>query len=311
MPFPAPAPRRVTSITVAFNPNPERLARQIHALRGEVDEIVVVDNQSEAPVEQLPGLAGLPVRWIRLPENRGIAGGFNEGIARARENGADFVLLLDDDSIPTPGMVATLVSAYQRSSRTDGGGDIAAMGPRVQDSRDPRDYPFIRMGWTHNRHLRCGELPGEVIACDFLISSGSLVPMAAIVAIGEFDETLFIDNVDLEWCCRARARGLELYGVCEAVLDHQLGDRRHAVTGTLELVVHSPQRIYYMTRNRFLLYRRPYIPLKWKLKDLLRWLSKFAATMLLLAPRGEYARMTWRGIRDAAAGRGGRLRQDG
>ena len=95
------------------------------------------------------------------------------------------------------------------------------------------------------------------------------------------------------------------------MLDHQLGDRRHAVTGTLELVVHSPQRIYYMTRNRFLLYRRPYIPLKWKLKDLLRWLSKFAATMLLLAPRGEYARMTWRGIRDAAAGRGGRLRQDG
>ena len=311
MPSSAPVTRRVTSITVAFNPNPERLAKQIHALRGEVDEMVIVDNRSEIPVEALPQLSGLAVHWIRLPENRGIAGGFNVGIARARENGADFVLLLDDDSVPAPGMVAALVAAHERSSRAEGADAIAAVGPRVQDSRDPRDYPFIRMGWTHNRHVRCGASPDEVIACDFLISSGSLVRMSALSTVGEFDETLFIDSVDLEWCCRARARGLALYGVCGAMLDHQLGDRRYPVTSAFELVVHSPERIYYMTRNRFLLYRRPYMPLKWKLKDLLRWLSKFAATMLLLAPRGEYARMTWWAIRDAAAGKGGRLRQDG
>jgi rhamnosyltransferase len=177
----------------------------------------------------------------------------------------------------------------------------------VTDQRDAGDRPFIRLGWTHNRRARCGESSDCVIPCDFLISSGSLMPMDAFASVGEFDEGLFIDSVDLEWCCRARARGLALYGVCSARLDHQLGDRRHTVLNAFELVVHSPERIYYITRNRFLLYRRPYMPLKWKLNDLPRWLVKFAATVLLLSPRIEYVRMTVRAIRDALQGRSGKL----
>ena len=62
-----------------------------------------------------------------------------------------------------------------------------------------------------------------------------------------------------------------------------------------------------MTRNRFLLYRRPYMPLKWKLKDVLRWLGKFSATLLLIAPRGQYLRMSLKAIRDAISGRAGKL----
>ncbi len=296
---------KVTSITVAFNPNPERLAEQVRALQGEVGDIVIVDNGSEIAVAQLPQLAGLPIRVLALADNTGVAHGFNAGVAAARERGAQFVLLLDDDSVPESGMVAELVSACR--SRGEGAERVAAVGPRVQDSRDPRDYPFIRLGWTHNRHVRCGETPGEVVACDFLISSGSLVPMSAFAAVGEFDESLFIDSVDLEWCCRARDRGLALYGVCAARLDHRLGDRRQLVLNAFELVVHSPERIYYMTRNRFLLYKRSYMPLKWKLKDLLRWMAKFVATVLLIAPRAQYARMTLRAIRDAFVGRSGKL----
>ncbi len=298
---------RVASITVAFNPNPERLAEQVRALQGEVGDIVIVDNGSERAVSHLPQLAGLPIRVLALADNTGVAHGFNAGVAAARERGAEFVLLLDDDSIPTPGMVAGLLAACHERSRGGGEPPVAAVGPRVQDTRDLLDYPFIRLGWTHNRHVRCGDSDDEVIACDFLISSGSLVPMTAFAEVGEFDEGLFIDSVDLEWCCRARARGLALYGVCAARLDHRLGDRRQPVLNVFDLVVHSPDRIYYMTRNRFLLYKRPYMPLKWKLKDVLRWAAKSFAMLLLVAPRREYAAMTWRAIRDAAVGKSGRL----
>lgn len=75
-------------------------------------------------------------------------------------------------------------------------------------------------------------------------------------------------------------------------------------------MAHSPSRIYYMTRNRIMLYQRAYMPLKWKLKDALRMLAKFAATMAFIAPRLEYLRMTIRAIRDAITQRGGRLRKD-
>ncbi|HUP98554.1 MAG TPA: glycosyltransferase family 2 protein [Usitatibacter sp.] len=305
MPGPAAlASAKVTSITVAYNPDPDRLAQQLRALRETVADIVVVDNGSREPVARL--LEGLPVRLLTMPENVGVARGFNVGIDAAREQGASHVLLLDDDSVPAPGMVVELLQACVRSGEP-GATPVAAVGPRIADARDTRDYPFISFGWTRNRHLRCGAARDELISCDFLISSGSMMPMEAFSAVGAFDEGLFIDSVDLEWCCRARARGLSLHGVCAAHLDHRLGDRRQAALGTVDLVVHSPERIYYMTRNRFLLYRRAYVPLKWKLKDVLRWLAKFGATMLFVPPRMAYACMTVRGIRDALAGRTGKL----
>jgi rhamnosyltransferase len=300
---------RIASITVTYNPDPGRLSEQIRALRGQVDRILVVDNGSQAPVGDMlaadPG--GPSIELIGLAENRGVASAFNIGVRRARERGAQFVLLLDHDSIPTPGMVTALRAAYERCAQSPGAPPVAAVGPRVNDVRDHREYPFIRMGWTHNRHLRCGADGAQALACDFIISSGTLIPLESFSSVGEFDESLFIDSVDLEWCCRARSRGLALYGVCAARLDHWLGDQRRRVLGNLRLVVHSPQRVYYMTRNRLLLYRRSYVPLKWKLKDVLRVVGKFAATRLLIAPRGEYARMTARAIRDALAQRGGKL----
>jgi rhamnosyltransferase len=303
--MPGPA-HRVASITVAFNPDPTRLQAQIEALRGQVERILIVDNNSQPAVSTVLGADPL-VEIIALDDNRGVASGFNIGVAAAREWRAQSVLLLDHDSVPAPGMVAALVAALERSADEAGAPSIAAVGPRVNDVRDRHEYPFIQLGWIHNRHLRCADATGGLIACDFLISAGSLIPMASFESVGPFDETLFIDSVDLEWCCRARDRGLTLYGVCDARLDHWLGDHRRTVLGAVTLVVHSPQRIYYMTRNRLLLYRRSYMPLKWKLKDLLRFLAKFAATVLLIRPRRENARMTAWAIRDALAGRGGKL----
>jgi rhamnosyltransferase len=309
---------RVTSITVAFNPNPERLAEQVCALLDQVDRIILVDNGSRPSVAEIlrnlsaarPQLNTSRIQVIALPDNKGVASGFNIGAREARSHGAEFVLLLDHDSVPGPGMVGLLVAAYRHCLTLPGAHRVAAVGPRVNDLRDPREYPFIRLGWLYNRRVRCSDAEQGVVACDFLISSGSLIALDMFAAVGEFDELLFIDSVDLEWCCRARARQFTLYGVCAALLDHRLGDhRRHLLSGT-EMVVHSPQRIYYMTRNRILLYWRPYMPLKWKLKDVLRWPAKLAAIIMLVQPRLEYAQMTLWAIRDAIARRGGKIRDN-
>jgi len=295
----------VTSITVAFNPDCERLVAPVRALEPAVDHLVGIDNASrEAVASALSGISA--ARVVALADNIGVASAFNRGIALARERGSEFVLLLDHDSVPAPGMVEALVAAY-RDRSTRSGTPIAAVGPRIQDARDSRDYPFVRLGWLRHQHLRCSDERNEPVACDFLISSGCLIPMKAAEAIGEFDGGLFIDSVDLEWCCRARARGFSLYGVCGARLDHHLGDRRLRVMNAFELVVHSPERIYYMTRNRFMLYGRGYMPLKWKVRDFVRWKAKLAATLLFVSPRLEYLRMTLRALRDAFAGRSGKL----
>ena len=307
---------RITSITVAFNSDPIRLARQLVALCDQVDKIIIVDNGSVPSVksglnqpEIAAMLANVPhIDFIALNENGGIASGFNVGVEAARKQGAEFVLLLDHDSVPAVDMVSKLVAGYQQAAGESELRPVAAVGPRIVDSRDKHDYPFIRIGWIRNQHMRCTDHGEKIIDCDFLISSGCLIAMSAFDKIGGFDEALFIDSVDLEWCFRARSAQFSLYGICDAKLDHRLGDHRRAVLNKIFLVVHSPLRIYYITRNRILLYGRRHVPLKWKLKDLLRMAAKFVAIMLFVAPRLEYLRMTLLAIRDGLANRGGRLR---
>ena len=298
----------MASVTVTFNPDAARLAAQLTALATQVSRMIVVDNGSRRPVRDelaplLPADALARTEWLSLEENQGLASGFNVGVREARSWGARYALLLDHDSIPAHEMVAHLVAAHAPAGERT---PVAATGPRVHDVRDDREFPFIRLAWPRNRHLRCAG-PEGTVSCDFLISSGCLVSLEAFEAIGEFDETLFIDSVDLEWCFRARSRGYALYGACGARLDHRLGDERLAILNRYEIVVHSPERLYYMTRNRLLLYWRGYMPLSWKVKDALRGLAKCAATMALVQPRAEYARMTLRAFRDAAARRGGKL----
>ncbi len=306
---------RITSITVAFNADPTLLARQLVALQDQVGNIVIVDNGSVPSIksglnqpEIAATLAGAPhIDFVELPENDGIAVGFNVGIEAARRQGAELVLLMDHDSVPAADMVSKLYAGYLQVISKSTASKVAAIGPRIVDTRDAQEFPFIRLGWFRNRHIRCGGNQENLVSCDLLISSGTLVSIDAFDNIGKFDETLFIDNVDLEWCCRARARGFLLYGVCDAQLNHRLGDRRRVVLSQLVLVVHSPLRMYYQTRNRLLLYRRDYIPLKWAIKDFLRMVARFAATIVFVAPRGQYLRMTILAMRDGFANRGGRL----
>jgi rhamnosyltransferase len=298
----------VASVTVAYNPQPERLVQQMRALDGQVGQAIVVDNGSAAPLEAMEATlreANAAMRLLPFPANLGVAHGFNAGIAAARRAGARYVLLLDHDSVPGPGMVPALLEALGTAHRSSNGA-VAAVGPRIRDERDRAELPFVTLGWLRNRHARC---TGEeaIVPCDFLISSGALVDVQTMDSIGPFDEDLFVDSVDLEWCFRARSRGFHLYGACAAVLDHRLGDDRRALLKGVDVVVHSPERLYYMTRNRLALYARGYMPLKWKIKDCARALAKFAMLMLLVAPRREYARMSWRGLQDAWTGRRGKL----
>jgi rhamnosyltransferase len=306
-----PARSRVCSVTVAFNPDGARLAEQVDALRGQVDEIVLVDNGSRgegaAPIRSLERVAGAgaAVHVVCLADNQGIGGGFNAGIELAEKLGCAFVLLLDHDSVPTAGMVASLVSAHTDASAR---GPVAAVGPRIRDSRDHHEFPFIRLGWLHNPRIACAAMSG-IVSCDFLISSGTLVALDTFKRVGPFDAGLFIDFVDLEWCCRARSLGLSIYGVCGAQLDHELGDEPREVWGGMRILVHSPERLYYMTRNRLLLYRRGHVPLKWKLKDVARAALKVATALAFVAPRREYLRMTIAALRDGSRGSAGsRLR---
>lgn len=205
--------------------------------------------------------------------------------------------------------MAALSSAYHRLAAPGRpAAPVGAVGAQFVDARSGMPGPFVRIGFPFNRKIAGG--PGECVECDFLISSGCLVPMAVLDAVGDMDATLFIDNVDLDWSFRARQAGYRLFGVCDARMLHSIGDRlvrsRWVPTGVL---VHGPARLYYMMRNRLLLYRRPHVPRTWIAQDVLRLCGKVVRMSLLVRPRGRNLRAMAAGLCDGLLGRSGpRLR---
>lgn len=287
----------VCAVVVTHRPDPATLARSLAAVRPQVADLVVVDNASP----QRPDAAA-DVVVLAQERNVGLAAAQNIGIDHARAHGHTHVLLLDQDSVAAPDMVAQLLKAAADAGQR---ARVGAVGPRFRDPREQRDAPFVRVAFPMSRKLWCDKGCPE-IECDFLISSGALIALDVLDAVGGMDDGIFIDNVDMEWSFRARSLGYRLFGVCAATMEHHLGDDRTPVLGGRAHVVrHGPARLYFIMRNRVALYRRPYTPRVWIAQDLPRVLAKFLIFTVLTGPRIRNARFMIRGLADGIRGRTG------
>ena len=301
------SPGEVCAVIVTYQPDAAVLARVLHETSLQVGRTVIVDNGSDAGA--LEALAGgcnaCSIDIVRLGDNYGVGAAHNAGIRAARSDGCEYVLILDQDSIPQPGMVGHLLQAARTLQSR--GVPVSAAGPRYRDPHTLHESYFVRLGTWGFERTYCDKLSQDaIVPVDFLISSGSLIPMAVLDVVGGMDESLFIDHVDTEWCFRARARGYEAFGICQALMHHSLGTRAIRVRALRErqVAIRSPLRLYYMVRNSLLLYRRPHVPLRMRVADLKRLLPLCVFFGMLVPPRVENLRMmlkgAWHGLRGVA-----------
>lgn len=287
------------AVIVSYDPDLDGLEKLVRSIATQVAAILIVDNGSAPDRSPASRSAIAEAAQIELlGENFGIARAHNIGIEWARRRGATHVLLLDHDSLPAPDMVARLLAAAATRP------DAAALGPRYIDERRASQPPFIRVEGLRLQRLACTDAEA-VIPVEYLISSGCLIPVHVIDAVGAMREDLFIDYVDIEWGLRARAEGFRSYGVCAALMHHSLGDTPHSFLGR-SIPLHSPLRHYYLFRNAVLLYRSPVPPLNWKLVDGWRLLLKYGYYSLFASPRLAHWRMMSLGIRHGLRNRTGR-----
>jgi rhamnosyltransferase len=295
---------RVIAVAVTYQPDLVLFRQAVRACRHQVTKIFVIDNGSTEQCQN--ALAALcedeVCSFAPLGHNFGIAAAQNHGILLARSVGASQVLLLDQDSVAAPDMVARLLDVLTAGLRA--GRRVAAVGPRLVDRRSGKVTPFVRIGLFGVSRLICSERSDVALESDFLVASGSIIPLSVFDEIGIMEEGLFIDNVDLEWCFRSRHHGFVLLGACKAVLEHSVGEQVFHVAGR-SLYRHSPLRQYYIMRNRILLYRRPYSPWAWVMQDFLRMLVKVVLFGVVYSPRIKNLRMMMRGMIDGLRGRHG------
>jgi rhamnosyltransferase len=275
----------VCAIVVTFRPGAAVLAN-ITQTRAQVEALVVVDNGS--PAEALAPLRAaaksLNFTLLENPQNLGIAAALNQGIRWAQACGHEWVLLLDQDSTPAEGMVPAMLAAYAASPEAQ---RVALAVPCYIDRNSGREMPLPRAR------------DGSILV---VRSSGSLLPLARIAAIGLYREEFFIDQVDYEYCLRLAALGYTILQSPHAILTHSLGEMERHKLGTRDIVAthHNAGRRYYMTRNRIRivqLYWRKYPAFCF---DLLLSILKDTVKVLLVE-KAKYAKLknTAIGVRDA------------
>jgi GT2 family glycosyltransferase len=222
----------VSVIIPHFN-GPEILERCLTALQASTYpamEVVLVDNASHdgSALAAAERFASLPLRLIRLPENRGFAGGCNAGV---REAHGRYVALLNNDAVVPPRWLDPLVALAEADDR------IAAVQPKVRSIDEPEcfdyaaaagglldvlGYPFARGRIFYTCERDTGQYD---TVCELFWASGTccLVRRDTWERAGGFDESFFahMEEIDLNW--RFHLSGLRVLFCPDTVVLHHAG----------------------------------------------------------------------------------------
>jgi rhamnosyltransferase len=185
---------------------------------------------------------------------------------------------------------------------------VAAISPATVDSRTGYVSTFIPSDEPSTK-AHCGDETLLMMDAGFLISSGMLIPVEVLKAVGGLRSNYFIDHVDTEWCFRARAAGYRLVGLELPLLRHTLGDEVQKVWLFRERQVstHAPLRDYYMARNTLAMIRGGDLSFGWCLHFIWRIVQFFGFYVLLSSNKRQHLKMLFLGLAHGLRGISGKL----
>lgn len=265
-------------------------------------KIVVVDNAStDDSVERLNmAQNGYEFIFLTSEENNGFSAGNNIGIRYALENGADYVLLLNNDTVVEPDFLSVAVEASELDESVGltigkilyykepdliwyGGGEF----------KQPYNYS-IHLGFREKQNkseFNQQRYVTYATGCYFLLKR------QAIEKVGLMDEDYFLYCEDTDYSIRMTRSGLKMLYCPQSVIYHKVS----ASTGK-----GSSFSTYYVARNNIILFRR-FFSGKERAVGLLYWFYKTFRSML----KGNLDRKAfWRGVRAGNRGELGKVSID-
>lgn len=203
-----------------------------------------------------------PHIYLPLGKNYGIAYGQNIGIKYCLDYlNVTEIVFFDQDTIICKREIRKM-SDRRRLFEAD------VVAPIFVDRRYNFIYPQIRIGRNGSRHRLSYKELNRGACTNVVISSGSMTDIEIFKEGFFFEEELFIDYVDTEWCLRISSKGYCIRILNDIQMYHSIGDKIISLMN-FHVPVHSPYRRYYRIRNSFLLLDKPHIPLLLSLREIL------------------------------------------
>ncbi|MFH1194497.1 MAG: glycosyltransferase family 2 protein [bacterium] len=222
--------KNIAAAVVLYNPDNE-IIRNISTYLNDVEKVYAVDNSDILlDPELIKTLKSMPnLDYIPLQGNLGIAKALNIAANRAIKEGFEFLLTMDHDSSASENMIQDLYSIII-------------------------EYKDIGISAAQHYNPEIHTKPKEIITKDvqYTMASGNLISLYAFQKIGGFNESLFIDHVDHEYCLRLKENGFRIIKTNKVLVIHRLGRAivKKILWFNLYPTNHSPIRVYYRTRNR-------------------------------------------------------------
>jgi rhamnopyranosyl-N-acetylglucosaminyl-diphospho-decaprenol beta-1,3/1,4-galactofuranosyltransferase len=237
----------VCAVVVTYN-RKEMLRRCLGALaaqRRSPDRILVVDNASSDGTREMLAEEFASAELLALASNEGGAGGFHEGMKRAHADGAEWLWLMDDDTIPEPDALAELLDARDRLDHESAPTLLASRAVWRDGAMHPMNMPIFERRRMERviAGVQQGAMP--IRGATFV----SLLVHRGVVDRYELPlKHFFLWADDIEYTSRAVLGGDGAYFVPTSVALH---DTR----APEDFRAAEPDRFYYHVRNTLLMAR--------------------------------------------------------
>ena len=230
------------AVIISFQPEPEKIIRNVNCIAEQVGHVILIDNGSDN-VElwegDLKGLKNLKI--VRNKKNIGLPINYNRAAKYAYKHCYEWLIIFDQDTL-IPRDFRDRLLDYEPES------DVAIVCPLFRDINLYSVSQFNRI------------IPKEDFSSiDKCISSGSINRTSTLIELGGFDNKLFIDMVDYDYCKRVKLNNYKIIQDNRIIIDHSIGNSQWITLFGKRYFIHNHGafRKYYIIRNN-IYYARKY-----------------------------------------------------
>lgn len=207
--------------------------------------VVVDDGSTDGTSDFLADRLGDAIHLIRLDTNQGYAKAANRGIAWAIQNGAEYVLLLNNDTVVEASMLAQLLAALDMNP------SAGLAGPAIYLHSQPDrlwrigDRQFWKLPLT--RQVGIPKTSVTPFPVDYITGCAMFISRRVFEAVGLLDTGFQMYFEDADFCCRATTAGFTILAVPQAKMLHKVG-RSTLLNESRRIYLQNRGRTIFMTR---------------------------------------------------------------
>jgi len=220
---------RICGVVVLYHPEIS-VIDNIYSYIDYIDKLYVVDNSGTIDVEVIAEIEKInKCIYVNNEGNLGLALALNVGAKMALENGANWLLTMDQDS-----RFEVCALMHMLDWLKNNVSDVGIVSP------------------VHKTPGSSVKACNDTVSAPVVMTSGNLLNLEAYKEVGPFREDFFIDYVDHEYCLRLKNFGYKVLIHCNSILEHNLGDSKYINFFRFRVIYTSHNRVrrYYITRNR-------------------------------------------------------------